>query len=146
MADRSPAVADTESPELQIATDMARRAIPLSPILIVISAVAWGWHGAVSSAFALALVLANFLVAAALLSWAARISPTMIMAVTLGGFIGRMAVVLGAIYLVKDASWVSMPALVVTLLVSYLGLLFWETRHVSASLAYPGLKPARKGA
>jgi len=32
------------------------------------------------------------------------------------------------------------------LLVTYLGLLFWETRYVSASLAFPGLKPRTKGA
>ena len=29
----------------------------------------------------------------------------------------------------------------VTLVVAHLGLLFWETRYVSASLAFPGLKP-----
>ena len=29
----------------------------------------------------------------------------------------------------------------VTILVTQLGLLWWETRHVSLSLAYPGLKP-----
>jgi hypothetical protein len=30
--------------------------------------------------------------------------------------------------------------------VASLGLLFWETRYVSASLAFPGLKPTSKGA
>ena len=29
-----------------------------------------------------------------------------------------------------------------TLVVSHLGLLLWETRYVSASLAFPGLKPS----
>ena len=33
------------------------------------------------------------------------------------------------------------PPLGLTLIVTHLGLLIWETRHVSASLAYPGLKP-----
>ena len=32
-----------------------------------------------------------------------------------------------------------------TILATHVGLPMWETRHVSASLAYPGLKP-RKGA
>ena len=27
------------------------------------------------------------------------------------------------------------------MIVTHLGLLFWETRYVSASLAFPGLKP-----
>ena len=39
----------------------------------------------------------------------------------------------------------SLP-LAVTILVTHLGLLFWETRYVSPSLAYPGLKPPQKGA
>jgi len=33
--------------------------------------------------------------------------------------------------------------LAVAILVTHLGLLFWETRYVSATLAYPGLKPRR---
>ena len=33
-----------------------------------------------------------------------------------------------------------------TLVITHLGLLIWETRHVSASLAFPALKPrAQKG-
>jgi len=31
-----------------------------------------------------------------------------------------------------------------TLIVTHLGLLFWELRYVSGSLAYPGLKPTKK--
>jgi hypothetical protein len=34
----------------------------------------------------------------------------------------------------------------VTLLVTHLGLLFWELRYVSASLAFPALKPGHKEA
>ena len=32
----------------------------------------------------------------------------------------------------------------ITLVASYLGLLFWELRYVSISLAHPGLKPTPK--
>ncbi len=42
--------------------------------------------------------------------------------------------------------WVSWIPLAFTLVITHLGLLIWETRYVSASLAYPGLKPrAQKG-
>ena len=44
-------------------------------------------------------------------------------------------------WLVKDLPWVEMVPLAITLLVTHLGLLLWETRYVSLSLAYPGLKP-----
>ena len=46
--------------------------------------------------------------------------------------------------LVKDAAWISLPALCLTILITHLGLLLWETRYVSASLAFPALKPPRE--
>ena len=45
-------------------------------------------------------------------------------------------------YLVKDASWISLPALGATIIVTHLGLLAWELKYVALSLAHPGLKPA----
>ena len=41
----------------------------------------------------------------------------------------------------RHESWVDLPTLAVSLFVTQIGLLFWETRYVSATLAYPGLKP-----
>ena len=45
------------------------------------------------------------------------------------------------LFAVRNAAWVDLLALGLTLVVTHLGLLFWETRYVSASLAFPGLKP-----
>ena len=81
-----------------------------------------------------------------LLAWAARVSPSVLMATALGGFLVRMTLVGFALYLVKDLGWADLPVLAVTVLVTHLGMLFWETRYVSASLAFPALKPQRKGA
>jgi len=133
------------SPELEIVTDMVRRAIPVAPVLVLGCGLVWGINGALSSAFGIGLVLMNFLLTALLLTWAGRVSPTMLMAATLGGFIVRMALIVGAVVLVKGTWWASMAPLLLTILVTHLGLLMWETRYVSLSLAYPGLKP-RKGA
>jgi len=133
------------SPEVDIATDMVRRALPVAPILVLICGLIWGIDGALSSAFGIGIVLVNFMVTAAVLSWSARISPTMLMAATLGGFIVRMALIVGAVMLVKGTSWASLVPLLLTVLVTHLGLLIWETRYVSMSLAFPGLKP-QKGA
>jgi len=133
------------SPELEIVTDMVRRAIPVAPLLVLACGLVWGIDGALSSAFGIGLVLMNFLLTALLLTWAGRVSPTMLMAATLGGFIVRMALIVGAVLLVKGTWWASMAPLLLTILVTHLGLLMWETRYVSLSLAYPGLKP-RKGA
>lgn len=132
------------APETAIARDLVRRGLPVAPALIVVSGLLWGVDGALSAAFGVALVLVNFLIAAALLAWAARISLTMLMVASLGGFLLRMGLILAAVLLVKDMAWISLPALCVTILVTHLGLLLWETRYVSASLAFPALKPQRE--
>jgi hypothetical protein len=135
------------APELDIARDMAKRALFVAPALLLVCGLIWGVDGALSSAYGLAIVVVNFLLAAALLTWAARISPTMLMAATLGGFLLRMVLVVAAVMAVHHSSWAVMAPLLGTILVTHVGLLVWETRYVSLSLAYPGLKPApRKGA
>jgi len=64
----------------------------------------------------------------------------------LGGYLLRLGLLTVAVLLVRNQGWVSWIPLALTLLVTHLGLLLWETRYVSANLAYPGLKPrAPKG-
>ena len=63
------------------------------------------------------------------------------------GFLLRLGLIFLAVMLVARRRWVALVPLGLTLIVTHLGLLFWEMRYVSASLAFPGLKPehARKG-
>ena len=61
----------------------------------------------------------------------------------LGGYVVRMAAITGALWLAKDAGWAERAPLFGTLLVTHVGLLVWEARYVSASLAFPGLAPRR---
>jgi hypothetical protein len=131
----------TDAPELDIARDLVRHALPLGAVLIAFSALIWRADGAYTSAFAMAIIVLNLLAAAGLMAWSARISPTVLMAAVFGGFVVRMAIVAFAIFAVKDQSWVELPLLAFSLLIGQLGLLFWETRYVSGSLAFPGLKP-----
>jgi hypothetical protein len=128
-------------PELQLTRQLVRHGLLVAPVLIGVSALIWGLDGALSAAFGVGVVLVNFLLAATMLAWAARISLTMVMAAALGGFVLRMGLVLSAIFLVKDQPWIEFAPLGITILVTHLGLLLWETRYVSASLAFPGLKP-----
>ena len=86
-------------------------------------------------------MFANFLIAAGLLGWAAKKGPNVLMGVAFGGFVLRMGLLVLAVQLVKDQAWIDLLPLGITILVTHLGLLFWETRYVSASLAFPGLKP-----
>jgi hypothetical protein len=133
------------APEQELARDLARRALPVAPLLIAAGALGWGLDGALSAAFGVALVVANFLLAAALLTWAGRISLGFLMGAALGGYLLRLGLLTVAVVLVRDMSWVELLPLGLTVVVTHLGLLLWETRYVSASLAHPVLKP-RKGA
>jgi hypothetical protein len=130
------------APERQVARDLARRGLLVLPAALVVGYLGWGTAGLASVAYAMALVLANFLVAAALLGWAARISLGLLMGVSLFGFVIRLAAISAAVLLVADQPWVEPVPLGITLVVTHLGLLFWETKFVSASLAFPGLKPS----
>lgn len=127
--------------EQEIVRDMVGRAIWAGPVLVVVCGLAWGVDGALSSAFAVGLVVVNFLLSAALLGWAARISLGLLMGAALGGYLLRLGLISAAVLLVKDQAWVELWSLGLTLIVTHLGLLLWELRYVSASLAFPSLKP-----
>ncbi len=131
------------APEVEVANDLVRRGLLVTPLAMLVGLLAAGTDGALSVAFAAALVLVNFRVSAALLAWAARVSLGLVMGVALFGFLVRLALVSGAVWLVRDQWWAHAEALAVSLIVSHLGLLAWEARHVSASLAFPGLQPVR---
>jgi len=140
------AVADAVTPstpdvETAIAADMVKRAIPIAPAIVLVALLAAGSKGAWSALLAVAIVVVNFLLAAVSLSWAARTSPVTLMATSLGGFLVRMGLVTAVVLAVRHASWINLSVLAITILVTQLGLLFWETKYVGASLAFPGVKP-----
>ncbi len=131
------------APEVSVSRDIVRRGVIVAPVLIAICGVIWGVDGAWSSAYAIAIVLVNFALAAALIAVTARISLTLMMAAILFGYLIRLGLIFLAVYLVRDASWISLPALGTSIIVTHLGLLVWEMKYVAISLAHPGLKPAR---
>lgn len=140
-ADRHAPVPESPEVERALVFDMLKRGKWIAPVVVVLATAIWGLRGAASAGVAIALVSVNFVLAALGLSWAAKVSLTAIMAVSLGGFAVRMGLVCGVLLAVRHASWINLTALGVTVLVTHLGLLFWELRYVSASLAFPGLKP-----
>jgi hypothetical protein len=132
--------------ERQVAMDMARRALFAAPVLVGVATAIWGVDGGISAGVGLALAVGNLLLAAALMSWAARVSLVVLAATVLGGYIGRLVLLTAVIFAIRNQAWVSWIPLAFTLVITHLGLLIWETRHVSASLAFPALKPrAQKG-
>ena len=132
---------DGPAPEVEVSRDMIKRGLIVGPVLDRASArVIWGSDGAWSSAYGIAIVLVNFALAAAIIAGAARISLGLMMAATLFGYLIRLGLIFLAVWLVRDAAWISFPALGSTIIVTHLGLLFWEMKYVALSLAQPGLK------
>ena len=78
------------------------------------------------------------------MAYTAPISLALMMGASLFGYLVRLGLIFLAVMLIKDFSWVSLKALGCTIIVTHLGLLFWELKYISASLAFPGLKPTKQ--
>ncbi|HSM65019.1 MAG TPA: ATP synthase subunit I [Ilumatobacteraceae bacterium] len=127
--------------EVAVSTDMVKRGLVVAPVMIAACLVIWGLDGALSSGYGIVIVLANFALAARLISYTAPISLGLMMGAILFGYLLRLGLIFGAVWIVRDAAWISFPALGATIIVTHLGLLVWELKYVAISLAYPGLKP-----
>ena len=132
-----------EAVEVRISVDMVKRGLWAAPVLVILAGMIWDVEGSLSAAFAAGLVLINFLLAAGLIAGASRISLGLVMAATLFGYLIRLGLIMVAVLLVRDASWISLPALGATIIVTHLGLLVWELKYVAISLAHAGIRPAR---
>ncbi len=136
------AAIDGPAPEAVLVRDMVRRGLLAAPALILVFGLIWGVDGALSTAYAIAVVLVNFALAAAILAGSARVSLALMMMGALFGYLLRLGLIFLAVWLVHDASWVELVPLGLTLIITHLGLLLWELKYVSASLAFPALKPS----
>jgi len=117
--------------ESVMARHTVARAIYVAPVLIMIFALTGGWQGAWSAALGVAVVVANFLLAGALLSISARISLQAYHAAALFGFFLRLLLFVGAVYVISEAVEVDRLAFGITAVVSYLALLVLEAVAVA---------------
>lgn len=134
---------DGPATEVEVSRDLVRRGLIVAPVLVAVCGVIWAGDGVWSSLYGVALVLVNFAFAAGTIAMTAKISLGLMMFATLFGYLIRLGLIFLAVYLVKDAAWISLPALGATIIVTHLGLLAWELKYVALTLAHPGLKPAR---
>lgn len=136
--------AGAETPELSLVGDIARRALYVAPLFVLGGLLADGTGGAASAGIGVALVIANFLAAAVSITWAARVNLALLMGVALFGYVLRLGVMFVAVLALRELDWVHIPSLGLTVAIMHLGLLLWELKYVSLSLAHPGLEPDRK--
>ena len=130
-----------EKIERDIAVDLAKKAAIVTPIVVIGLGVWRGPDAALGAFLALALIVGNFFASAAILGWTAKHAPHALAGVAMLSFLGRLLIITIIGAGIKQLDIVDFPVFGITLVVSYLALLFWEMRSISLSLAYPGLKP-----
>ncbi|MDG2428989.1 MAG: ATP synthase subunit I [Acidimicrobiales bacterium] len=130
--------------ETAIARDLTKRAVWVAPAFLLVGIIGWGLDGLLSAALALVLVALNFRLGAAIITRAAQISINALYGAVLGGYVARLALMTVVVLGVKAVGLLATVPFAITLLVTHLGLLAWESKHVAMTLAAPGLKPTNR--
>ena len=138
-----PVTVEPVAPESDIARHLARRAVLVAPVFLVGGLIGWGPPGLFSAALGRALVAMNFRLGAAIITRAAQISINALYGAVLGGYVARLGLMTAVVLVVKAGGWLATVPFAITLLVTHLGLLVWESRHVALTLAAPGRRPTK---
>lgn len=118
--------------------ELIRRISPFAPPVavaafalgVLIDGTGAGW----SAAIAIAFVLANFVAYGWSMAWAATISPTIVFAVGLGGYIVRLGIIVAIMALLRQLEWFSVVAFVAALVPSTIVLLVVEMKLLSGRM------------
>lgn len=118
--------------------EMIRRALPFGPPAVVLAllagAVLGGWDVGLSAAIGVVIVLANFVVHGLSLSRAVRISPTVLYAVGLGGFMVRLAAIAGIMFALDRQAFFSPLAFGLAVVPATVSLLILEMRELQGRM------------
>ncbi len=122
---------ETIAVESVIARHTVARAVYVGPALIALFAFVSGWEGVWSSALGVAVVVANFLLAGAILSISAKISLAVYHAAALFGFFLRLGLMVLTVLLIAQLVPIDRLAFGISAVAAYLVLLSWEAVAVS---------------
>ena len=117
--------------ELRLARSAALFVVVLGIPVVAVAGLLAGTPGALSAAIGAAVVIGMFLMAGALMSWAARISPTALMGAVLGGYLLRLMVYALLILVLRRVEWLSGPSLAISTAILLVAVLAYEVRTVS---------------
>ncbi|MEX0833391.1 MAG: hypothetical protein WD276_05895 [Actinomycetota bacterium] len=118
--------------------ELIRRVLPFSlPVAVlafvfgtVLADADAGW----SAAAGVAIVFANFAAHGLSLAWAARISPTVVFAVGMGGFVLRLGIFAAIMVLLRRFEWFSTVAFIGALVPVTIALLVMEMKLLSGRM------------
>jgi hypothetical protein len=121
-------------PERELMRRISPFALPAAVVAFAVGALVAGADAGWSAVIGIAVVTANFIANAWSVAWAAGISPVVLYAVALGGFVVRLIVVAVAILLLQQLSWFSVVAFVAALVPATVALLAVEMKLLSGRL------------
>ena len=124
----------TVEPERELVRRLLPFAVPAIAIAAGVGAVLGGSGAAWSAAIAIAIVALNFVAHAGSIGWAARISPMILMAVGLGGYVVRLAAFTVALLLLERLAWFSALAFVAAFAPATIALLAVEMRLLTGRM------------
>jgi hypothetical protein len=118
--------------------EMVRRALPYAvpalAVALTVGTLLAGWGAGWSAAIGVAVVALNLVAHGLSLAWAARISPTMVFAVGLGGFALRLGTILVVLILLNRLPWFSPAAFVFAVVPATIVLLVYEAKLLSGRM------------
>lgn len=124
----------TVEPERELMRRLLPFAVPATAIAAGVGAVLGGSGAAWSAAIAIAIVALNFVAHAGSIAWAARVSPMILMAVGLGGYVVRLAAFTVALLLLDRLAWFSALAFVAAFAPATIALLVVEMRLLAGRM------------
>ncbi len=122
------------APERELIRRIAPFALPVAIIAFALGSLLDDADAGWSAAIAIAVVFANFVAHGWSLSWAAGISPVVLTAVGLGGFIVRLGAIIAIIALLNRLEWFSVVAFAAALVPSTIVLLAVEMKLLSGRM------------
>jgi hypothetical protein len=135
-------------PERELIRRIWPFAIPAAILAFGLGALLDGPAAGWSATIAVAVVLANFVAYGRTMAWAATISPVIVYAVGLGGYLVRLGLVVVLLALLRELEWFSVVAFVAALVPATVALLVVEMKLLSGRMQSEmwTFAPDRRGA
>ncbi|HJR98009.1 MAG TPA: hypothetical protein VJ979_08910 [Actinomycetota bacterium] len=124
----------TAEPERELIRRIAPFALPAAGLAFAIGALVAGVEAGWSAVIGIAVVSLNFVAHGLSTAWAASISPVLLYAVGLSGFVIRLGVVLAIIALLNTTDWFSVVAFIAAVVPSTILLLGAEMKILSGRM------------
>lgn len=124
----------TVEPERELIRRITPFALPAAALAFAIGAIVADANAGWSAAIGIAVVSANFVAHGLSTAWAATISPVLLYAVGLCGFVIRLGVILAIIALLDQTAWFSVVAFIAAVVPSTILLLGAEMKLLSGRM------------